>query len=195
MSASFAGLPEYAAQDAERALRGQGFGAEGAGGHDGAALFVAQVVKADGNDDGCGSLRRADMLVRSNRFTAFGDRNCGLARELHRSLPQFGDRRTLQSRGAFGCCCGQECPRAGPRLRVFAQPLQVGDGLLEHAAQDIHINDRAGGGAFGSVGHFSGGVIIVVAQFPEMGADLVRHPEGIKPRMGGKEAAVVGGVA
>ena len=56
----------------------------------------------------------------------------------------------------------------------------------------VQTTDRADRGAFGGVGHFARGAIIVVAQFLEMGADLVRYLEGVQPRVEGEEAAVVG---
>jgi len=60
-------------------------------------------------------------------------------------------------------------------------------------AEDVHVNDRADGGAFGGVGHFARGAVVVLAEFLEMGADFVRDLEGVQPGVGGEEAAVVGG--
>ena len=48
-------------------------------------------------------------------------------------------------------------------------------------------------GVLVGVGHFARGAVIVIAQVLEMGADLVRHLEGVQRRIGGEEAAVVGG--
>jgi hypothetical protein len=47
-------------------------------------------------------------------------------------------------------------------------------------AEDIHVNDRADGGALGGVAHLARGAIVAVSQFLEMGADLVRHQEGVQ---------------
>jgi hypothetical protein len=41
--------------------------------------------------------------------------------------------------------------------------LEVGDGLLEDVAEDVHVNHRADGGALGGVGHLARGAVIVVA--------------------------------
>ncbi|MCX6924199.1 MAG: hypothetical protein NT154_13455 [Verrucomicrobia bacterium] len=49
-----------------------------------------------------------------------------------------------------------------------------------NVAEDIHLNERADGGALGGVGHFARGAVIVVAQFLEVSADLVRHLEGVQ---------------
>jgi hypothetical protein len=57
----------------------------------------------------------------------------------------------------------------------------------------IQINGRADFGVLVRVGHFARGAVIVIAKVLEMGADLVRHLEGVQRRMGGEEAAVVGG--
>ena len=57
----------------------------------------------------------------------------------------------------------------------------------------IHVNDRAGGGALGGGGNLARRAAIVFADLPEMGADLVRHLEGVQRRIGGEQAAVVGG--
>ena len=57
----------------------------------------------------------------------------------------------------------------------------------------VHANDRADGGGLGGVGDFVGGAVIVIAEVLEMGADFVRHLEGVQRRIGGEEAAVVGG--
>jgi hypothetical protein len=38
-----------------------------------------------------------------------------------------------------------------------------------------------------------GGPLIVIVEVLEMGADLVRHLEGVQRRVGGEEAAIVGG--
>ena len=43
------------------------------------------------------------------------------------------------------------------------------------------------------VGHFARGPVIVIAEVLGMGADTVRHLEGVQRRIGGEEAAVVGG--
>jgi len=53
--------------------------------------------------------------------------------------------------------------------------------------------DRADFGVLVRVGHFAGGAVIVIAEILEMGADLVRHLEGVQRRVGGEEAAVVSG--
>ena len=83
---------------------------------------------------------------------------------------------------------------AAPALfEILPQAFEVGDGLLEDVAEDVHVYDRADGGALGGVGYLAGGAVVVVAQFLEMGADLVRHLEGVQGRIGGEEAAVVGG--
>jgi hypothetical protein len=63
--------------------------------------------------------------------------------------------------------------------------------LLEDVAQDVHVYDRADGGGLGGVGHLARGAVIVVAQFLEVGADLVRHLEGVQGGIEGEEAAVV----
>ena len=60
-------------------------------------------------------------------------------------------------------------------------------------AEDVHVNDRVGGGAFGGVGHLAGGAVIVIAQFLKMGADFVWDLEGVQGRIEGEEATVVGG--
>ena len=57
----------------------------------------------------------------------------------------------------------------------------------------IQINDRADFGVLVRVGHFARGPVIVIAKVLEMGANLVRHLEGVQRRIGGEEAAVVGG--
>jgi hypothetical protein len=57
----------------------------------------------------------------------------------------------------------------------------------------IHINDRADFGVLVRVGHFARGPAIVIAEVLEMGADLVRHLEGVQRGIGGEEAAIVGG--
>ena len=57
----------------------------------------------------------------------------------------------------------------------------------------IQINDRADFGVLVRVGHFARGPAIVIAEVLEMGADLVRHLEGVQRRIGGEEAAVVSG--
>ena len=57
----------------------------------------------------------------------------------------------------------------------------------------IQINDRADFGVLVRVGHFARGPVIVIAKVLEMGADLVRRLEGVQRRIGGEEAAVVGG--
>jgi hypothetical protein len=66
------------------------------------------------------------------------------------------------------CNCTGRCEAV---LRAF----EVGDGLLEDVAEDVHVNDRADFGFLVRVGHFARGPLVVVAQFLEMGADLVRH--------------------
>ena len=57
----------------------------------------------------------------------------------------------------------------------------------------IQINDRADFGVLVRVGYFARGPVIAIAKVLEMGADLVGHLKGIERRMGGEEAAVVGG--
>jgi len=57
----------------------------------------------------------------------------------------------------------------------------------------IPINDRPDFGVLVRVGHFARGAVIVIAKVLEMGADLVRHLKSIERRIGGEEAAVVGG--
>ena len=69
-----------------------------------------------------------------------------------------------------------------------ALPSRTGD-----VAEDVHVYDPADSGAIGGVGHLAGGAVIVVAQFLEMGADLVRHLEGVQGGIEGEEAAVIGG--
>ncbi len=108
-----------------------------------------------------------------------------------RTLPSAAVTPTTLS--AVSCCCGQECPRAATGFQAQAQPFEVGDGLLEDVAEDIDINHRADFGVLVGVGHFAGGAVIVIAEVLEMGADLVRHLEGVQRRVGGEEAAVVGG--
>jgi hypothetical protein len=66
---------------------------------------------------------------------------------------------------------------AAGMFEALAQAFEVGDGLLEDVAQDVHVNDRADGGAFGGVGDLAGGAVIVVAQFLEMGAG--EKPSGL----------------
>jgi hypothetical protein len=78
-------------------------------------------------------------------------------------------------------------------LQTFPQTFEVGDGLLEDVAEDVHVYDRADGGASGGVGYFACGPIVIVAQFLEMGADFVGHLEGVQGWIEGEEAAVVGG--
>ena len=65
--------------------------------------------------------------------------------------------------------------------------------MLEDVAEVVHVKDLADGGAFGGGGHLARGAAIEVAQFLEMSADLVRDLEGVQRRIGGEEAAVVGG--
>jgi hypothetical protein len=60
-------------------------------------------------------------------------------------------------------------------------------------AEDVHVNDRPDFGVLVRVGHFARGPVIVIAEVLEMGADLVRHLEGVQRRIGGEEAAIVGG--
>ena len=60
-------------------------------------------------------------------------------------------------------------------------------------AEDVHVDDRADCGGLGRVGHFARGPVVVIAEVLEMGADLVRHLEGVQRRIEGEEAAVVGG--
>ena len=57
----------------------------------------------------------------------------------------------------------------------------------------VQINHRADFGVLVRVGHFARGPVIVIAKVLEMGANLVRHLEGVQRRIGGEEAAVVGG--
>jgi hypothetical protein len=57
----------------------------------------------------------------------------------------------------------------------------------------IRVNRRADGGLFGGIGHRARGPVIVIAEVLEIGTDFVRHLEGVQRRIGGKEAAVVGG--
>jgi len=70
--------------------------------------------------------------------------------------------------------------------QTLRQPIDVGDGLLEDVAEDVHVNDRVGGGAFGGVGHLAGGAVIVVAQFLKMGADFDWDLEGVQGRIEAK---------
>ena len=89
---------------------------------------------------------------------------------------------------------GRVCSRSPTRLfEAQAQAFEVGDGLLEDVAEDVHVNDRADFGVLVPFGHFARGAVIVIAEVLEMGADLVRHLEGVQRRIGGEEAAVVGG--
>ena len=60
-------------------------------------------------------------------------------------------------------------------------------------AEDVHVYDGAHRPALSGVGHLAGGAVIVVAQFLEMGADLVRDLEDVQSGIEGEEAAVVGG--
>jgi hypothetical protein len=82
---------------------------------------------------------------------------------------------------------------ARSRPQAETQPFEVGDGLLENVAEDVHVNDRPDFGVLVRVGHFARGPVIVIAEVLEMGADLVRHLEGVQRRIGGEEAAIVGG--
>jgi hypothetical protein len=74
-----------------------------------------------------------------------------------------------------------------------AQSFEVGDGLLKDVDEDVYVNDRADFGVLVSFGYFARGTVIVVAEVLEMGADFVRKLEGVQRRVGGEEAAVVGG--
>jgi hypothetical protein len=78
-------------------------------------------------------------------------------------------------------------------LKAQTQPFEVSDGLLEDVAEDVHVNDRADFGVLVRVGDFARGAVIVIAEVLEMSADFVRHLEGVQRRIGGEEAAVVGG--
>ncbi len=73
------------------------------------------------------------------------------------------------------------------------QPFEVSDGLLEDVAEDVHVNGRADFGVLVRVGHFARGPVVVIAEVFEIGADFVRHLEGVQRWIGGEEAAVVGG--
>ena len=64
---------------------------------------------------------------------------------------------------------------------------------VESVAALVHVNDRADFGVLVSFSHFAGGAVIVIAEVLEMGANFVRHLEGVQRRIGGEEAAVVGG--
>ena len=78
-------------------------------------------------------------------------------------------------------------------MKAQTQPFEVSDGLLEDVAEDVHVNDRADFGVLVRVGDFARGAVIVIAEVLEMSADFVRHLEGVQRRIGGEEAAVVGG--
>ena len=72
---------------------------------------------------------------------------------------------------------------------MLATPRQGVEGLVAL----VRINDRPDFGVLVRVGQFARGAVIVIAEVLEMGADLVRHLEGVQRRIGGEEAAVVGG--
>ena len=75
----------------------------------------------------------------------------------------------------------------------LAEAFEVGDGLLEDVAEDVHVDDGTNLGGFVLVGDFAGGAVVEIAEILEMGANLVGHVEVVEGRVGGEEAAVVGG--
>jgi len=67
-----------------------------------------------------------------------------------------------------------------------AKAFQVGDGLLEDVAQNVHVDHGPNGGALVFFGHFARGPVLVVAEVLEMGADVVRHLKAVQSRIGGE---------
>jgi hypothetical protein len=78
-------------------------------------------------------------------------------------------------------------------LQAEPKPFEVGDGLLEVVAEDVHLNGRPDFGVLVRVGQFVRGSIIVIAEVLGMGTDLVRYLEGVQRRVEGEEAAIVSG--
>ena len=79
-------------------------------------------------------------------------------------------------------------------LDVLADALEVGDGLLEDVAEDVHIDDRADFLGLVRIGDGAGGAEIVVGEIAEVAADFVRDVQGVESLIMGEEAAVVGGI-
>lgn len=79
-------------------------------------------------------------------------------------------------------------------VELVPNPLQVGDGLLEDVAQNVHVDElrRLAVAGFGLVGGFERGPIIVIGQDSEEPANLVGDVQAVEFGVVGEEAAVVG---
>ena len=75
--------------------------------------------------------------------------------------------------------------------RASAQAVEVGNGLLEDVAENVHVDEVADLGVV--AGDFAGGPLGAVGKFLEVRAHVVGHAPGVEAAGVGKEAAVVGG--
>ena len=78
-------------------------------------------------------------------------------------------------------------------LDVLADALEVGDGLLEDVAEDVHVDDGADFLGQVALRDLAGGAEVVSRKIAEQGADVVRNQQGIEAIIVGEKAAVVGG--
>ena len=78
-------------------------------------------------------------------------------------------------------------------FEVLADAFEVGDGLLEDVAEDVHIDDGADFLRFVGLRHLACGAEVVGGEVAEQGANVVGDLQRVEPLVMGEEAAVVGG--
>ena len=80
----------------------------------------------------------------------------------------------------------------GQPVQLVAEPLQVGDRLLEDVAEDVDVHELGAGRLVGVVGRLVGRPVVVGGEVLEVAAHLVGDGEPVEIGIVGEQPAVVG---